>query len=98
MFYLIPSSTSIKCLLYNFRGVKAGLKALAEERYDDVIQCCNEQLAMEAASGEAQSEEYYEALLLRASMMILRSEMEAAIKEFTDIINAKPTNIKVGIL
>ncbi|KAL1139620.1 hypothetical protein AAG570_006602 [Ranatra chinensis] len=74
-------------------GLKAAKRALLDGRYDDIVQCCNEQLAMDTATGEVQSEEHYQALLLRASICFLQGESEAAMEDLDTIINEKPSAV-----
>ena len=65
-----------------------------EERYDDVVQACNEQLAMDAADASVEGD-HYKALLLRSSMMVLYSNVDTAVNDLTTIISGNCRNVKV---
>lgn len=80
-----------------FRGFATVLECIKEERYDDVIPLCNEEI--DCAEPDVVSNKL-EALLLRATFYFLLGQHDTAIADFGTIINNEtvPKNIKVNAL
>uniref|UniRef100_A0A0P4VML7 Putative translocase of outer mitochondrial membrane complex subunit n=1 Tax=Rhodnius neglectus TaxID=72488 RepID=A0A0P4VML7_9HEMI len=78
----------------NERGIDAAKFALRDERYEDILGHCNEEIT-DTLNSESPTERYLEALLLRATIYSLTSQTELALKDLDLIINSKPENIKL---
>ena len=78
-------------------GFAKVLECIKEERYDDVIPLCNEEI--DCAEPDVVPNKL-EALLLRATFYFLLGQHDTAIKDFETIINNEtvPSNIKVNAL
>lgn len=79
-----------------FSGLEAAKLALAEERYGDIVDKCTEQI-VSVTSVDKQDQAYYEALLLRASLHILKTDYQRALADIGKILEGSPENIKVVI-
>uniref|UniRef100_A0A0V0G443 Putative translocase of outer mitochondrial membrane complex subunit n=1 Tax=Triatoma dimidiata TaxID=72491 RepID=A0A0V0G443_TRIDM len=76
-------------------GINAAKIALRDERYEDILGHCNEEIADPRHNSESPSERYLEALLLRATIYSLTSQTKLALEDLDLIINSKPENIKL---
>ncbi|KAK9507494.1 hypothetical protein O3M35_007342 [Rhynocoris fuscipes] len=77
------------------KGLNAAKIALREERYEDILGHCNEEISDTLHDRNSPSETLLQALLLRATMYSLTSQTKLALEDLNFIIDSKPDNLKL---